>query len=260
MQFRTLISGSSGNCVLLSANNTNILIDCGTSGKNIAACLLNTGVSPTCIDYILVTHEHSDHAQGVGVMSRRYDIPVIASIGTFENMEIGELSYKNTIAFSDYHKFEINGIVVTPFEIPHDAAMPTGYRFDIDSRSCAVATDMGHITAPVKDALCGCEVVILESNYDENMLMTGPYPYVLKRRIGGTHGHLCNDDAATLGCFLVRNNTKHIVLGHLSKENNSPETAYTTVAKEMDISGIKIGRDVMLSIAPRYSVGENAAS
>jgi phosphoribosyl 1,2-cyclic phosphodiesterase len=258
-QFRTLISGSSGNAVFLSANGANILIDCGTSGKGLAACLCETDARPDDIDYILVTHEHIDHARGVGVLSRRYDIPVVASAGTWDNMLIGDIAEKNQIALETCAPIDLRGIQVTPFAIPHDAAMPTGFRFDVGNESYAVATDMGRITDTVKAALRGCDAVLLESNYDADMLETGPYPYPLKRRISGANGHLCNDDAGLLCRFLVENNTKHVLLGHLSNENNSPETAFSTVTRELAFAHIQVGRDVLLSVAPRYSTSHNTA-
>lgn len=257
IQFRTLVSGSSGNAVLLSYNRVNLLIDCGVSGKQITSSLSAMDIAPADISYILVTHEHIDHTKGVGILSRRYNIPVVASDGTWRNMEIGKIAPDNRISFSDYSQMDIGGIGVTPFEIPHDAAMPTGYRFDIGSQSFAVATDMGHITDSTKKVLAGCDYVVLEANYDEMMLEHGRYPYPLKRRIGSRKGHLCNDDAGVFSKFLVENNTKHIILGHLSNENNSPEKAFETVARELEFADMKVGSDILLSIAPRYSVSSN---
>lgn len=249
----TLVSGSSGNSVFLSHNGTNVLIDCGISGKQAAICLSEINIEPSSIDYILVTHEHSDHTQGVGILSRRFDIPVVASKGTWNGMLIGNVAPKNMIAFENNCQMDIGGIGVTPFDIPHDASQPTGYRFDLGEKCVAVATDIGHINDSVKASISGCEAVILEANYDADMLENGPYPYYLKCRIGGQHGHLCNDDAGELAAHLVKCGTKTIMLGHLSKENNSERVAFCTVEKALELSGIKVGKDVLMSVAPRYN-------
>lgn len=252
-QLCTLVSGSSGNAVYLSHMGTNVLIDCGISGKQAASCLCDINADPSAIDYILVTHEHSDHTQGVGVLSRRFDIPIIASKGTWSGMNIGNIADKNKIIFNENCQMNIGEIGVTAFDIPHDAAQPTGYRFDLGNKRIAVATDIGHINESVKEAISGCEVVILEANYDADMLENGPYPYYLKQRIFSENGHLCNDDAGELAAHLVKNGTKKILLGHLSKENNSESVAFSTVAKVMELCGIKVGKDVLMSVAPRYN-------
>ncbi|MDD3766967.1 MAG: MBL fold metallo-hydrolase [Eubacteriales bacterium] len=252
MKLCTLVSGSSGNSIFLSHNGTNILIDCGVSGKQIQNSLNQINVSADEIDYILVTHEHIDHSKGVGVLSRRYDIPIVASHGTWLGMEIGEIADHNKIVFNENSQMDIGGIGVTPFDTPHDAMQPKGYKFDLGDKRIAIATDIGHINQNIKDAVFGCEIVILEANYDEDMLESGPYPYHLKKRIGGEHGHLCNVEAGELACFLVENGTHTIMLAHLSKENNSENVAFSTVARILDLGGIKVSKDVKLGIAPRY--------
>ncbi|MCK9479001.1 MAG: MBL fold metallo-hydrolase [Firmicutes bacterium] len=251
----TLVSGSSGNAALLSHKGVNILIDCGISGKQAALCLCDIGKSPDMIHYILVTHEHTDHTKGVGVLSRRFNIPIIASQGTWRGMDIGKIPSENKIAFERNDEFILGDIAVTPFNIPHDAMQPTGYCFDLGNKKIAVATDIGHINKEVKSAVTGCEVVILESNYDSYMLENGPYPQYLKQRIRSSHGHLCNDDAGDFAAYLVKTGTKNIILGHLSKENNSETTAKKTVMRAMSRYGIKIGLDVCLDVAPRYNAG-----
>lgn len=257
MIFRSIVSGSSGNCTLFSDGDTTLLVDCGLSGKKLEASLCNINVELSELDGILVTHEHTDHTIGVGVVARKYGIPVYASSGTWENMEIGCIPAENIRKFDECRQFEIGSAVITPFDIPHDAAQPTGYIIESKGKRVAVATDMGCIMPSVEEALCGCEAVLLEANYDEHMLMTGSYPERLKKRIGGETGHLDNKDTGVLAGILAKNGTKQIMLGHLSNENNSPEIAFAEVARELEFGGITVGVDIDLSVAPRYEVSEN---
>ncbi len=257
IRFQSIVSGSSGNCTLICSNKTKILIDCGISGKKITAYLNDMGINPCEIDRILVTHEHIDHTNGVGILSRKFNIPIVASEGTWEGMEIGKIPDENRIVFDKSQPLEIGDIKITPFDIPHDAMQPTGYVMESENKRFAVATDIGHITDSVVRNLVGCDAILLESNYDDHMLQTGPYPMHLKRRIAGAKGHLANKDAGTLATYLAKNGTKQIMLGHLSNENNSPEIAFSEVARELEFVGLQLGKDIMLSVAPRYDVSEN---
>ena len=258
MKFRTLVSGSSGNAALFSNNNTNILIDCGISAKRLIPLLCEAEVRPEDLNCILVTHEHSDHIMGVGVLSRKFGIPVVASEGTWHGMNLGNIDEKNIIKFNNCSDFNISDVTVTPFEIPHDANMPTGYVLEYNGKRYAVATDMGHITKNIAETIKGCHSVILEANYDENMLISGSYPLNLKKRIAGKYGHLCNDDTARLASYLIKNGTEKIILGHLSNENNTAETAFNTVASSLEFDGIKVGETALLSVAPRYKLSIDA--
>ena len=257
IKFQSIVSGSSGNCTLVCSNTTKILIDCGISGKKITAYLNDMGINPCDINHILVTHEHNDHTTGVGIISRKFNIPVLASEGTWAGMQVGRIKDENIIQFAKNDFFEIGDIMIKPFDIPHDAFQPTGYVIEAEGKRFAVATDIGHITDSVVENLTGCTGVILEANYDEHMLQTGPYPQHLKNRIAGKRGHLANKDAGTFATYLAKNGTKYIMLGHLSNENNSPEIAFSEVARELDFGGLHVGRDIMLSVAPRYDVSEN---
>ncbi len=257
IRFQSIVSGSSGNCTLVCCNKTKILIDCGISGKKVTAYLNDMGINPCELDRILVTHEHIDHTTGVGIMSRKFHIPILASEGTWSGMQIGKIDEENRQIFSKPEPMEIGDIKITPFDIPHDAMQPTGFVLEAENKKFAIATDMGHITDKVIENLTGCDGVILESNYDDHMLQTGPYPQMLKDRIAGSNGHLANSDAGKLASYLAKNGTKNIMLGHLSNENNSPEIAFSEVARELDFGGIEIGKDVLLSVAPRYDISEN---
>lgn len=254
IEMYSLISGSSGNSTLITDGKTNLLVDCGTSGKRIFAALEQTGAAPADIDALLVTHEHSDHTKGVGVVARRLGIPIYATSGTHRNMEIGAVNDSQIRIIASDSPFSIGGIDVMPFEIPHDAAEPCGYCFSDGSEKVAVATDIGHMNDYLMNQLSGCSDVLLESNHDVDMLRYGEYPYMLKKRILGDFGHLSNASAAHTALELVKRGTKHIMLGHLSDKNNLPEIAKMETFNFLTDNGVRIGSDVTLQVAERYSV------
>ena len=260
MRFCTLVSGSSGNSSLVMAGDTKILVDSGRSGKYIENCLKNVSVDAAQIDCILVTHEHIDHTASAGILSRRYDIPIYTTYGTWQGMQnmnvLGKVKDENRHIIEANKPFAINNIEITAFPIPHDAAEPVGYIFKTPKACLVVATDMGYLCDEAKDALYGADIVLLESNYDVNMLQNGTYPYPLKQRISGASGHLSNNEAALFAARLVQSGTKHIVLGHLSQENNTPECAMKEISREFSSRGIKIGCDVNIAVAPRHTAGE----
>lgn len=257
MDILSLRSGSRGNAALVSGGNTKLLVDCGVNGKNVKSALADVDVHPDEISAIAVTHEHTDHIAGIGVMMRRYHIPVWANAATWAAMEsrIGKVDSGLVNIFDNDSSFEIGDIGVKPFSIPHDAADPVGYSFVCGSEKVAVATDIGELKKDLFEALRGSKTVLLESNHDVNMLEIGKYPPLLKRRIRGRLGHLSNDDAGRAAEFLVRLGTERIILGHLSEENNYPELARQTVVCALGSAGIKCGSDVLLGVAlPQQTV------
>ena len=254
--FCSLVSGSSGNASIIKNKNTIILIDCGLSGKKLATMLDGMGINPHNINAMLISHEHSDHITGAGVVSRRYNIPIYATAGTHKNLNIGPISEENIRIINKCVSFEIGDITVNSFPISHDAADPVGYSFICGSKKYSIATDMGIMTEEVFSAIKGSDSVILEANHDVDMLMHGEYPYQLKRRILGNFGHLSNDSTAKTAVRLLENNTKHIMLSHLSDKNNDPLIAYKTVESELIRHGAKIGSDIGLCVAGRYEVSE----
>lgn len=255
IKFCTLTSGSSGNSIFVSDGKTRILVDAGVSGKKIEEGLRAIGEEADRIDAILVTHEHADHINGIGILSRRYDIPIYANSNTWNAMSgsIGSIKPYHIREIETENRFGIMDIGVEAFSIPHDAADPVGYSFYIGSKKITVATDIGHINKPLFQHLSGSDGILLESNHDVEMLKNGTYPYPLKQRILGEFGHLSNKLAATLACFLVKNNTTKIMLGHLSNENNTPRLALTTTLNEMKEYGIQAGVDVELKVAERFT-------
>jgi len=255
MRLCSIASGSSGNCIYVGHASTHLLIDAGISGKRIEQGLLEIGVEPGSISGILVTHEHSDHIQGIGILARKYGIPLYGTVETFCAMKKG----KTNIGKVEDGLFQqifpgkevsIGEISVMPFSVSHDAANPVAYVFRAEGHKIGMATDLGVYTEKTMEYLQDSEILYLESNHDVNMLMVGGYPYYLKQRILGEHGHLSNDMAAELLCRLHHPGLKHVLLAHLSKENNYPELAYETVKAELLM---KVGEAAMpnLMVAPR---------
>ena len=254
-----LSSGSSGNCILLRSDSCAVLVDCGMTGKAVENELANAGVSPDRLDAIIVTHEHIDHTSGVGIMCRRYKIPVYATFGTWKAMinSLGKIDTSLIRYIAAEVPFEISGTTFHPFSTSHDAAESIGLIFSQGGKSGAVATDMGTVTKHIFDLLSPCTIALLESNHDEVMLKNGPYPVHLKERILSDHGHLSNKVCGALCAKLVREgNLRRIILGHLSTDNNTPRRAYETVANSIEATGFKIGEDVHLCVAERYCMSE----
>lgn len=227
-----LASGSRGNSIYISNGSTSVLVDAGLSGIEIERRLASQGLSPESLDAILVTHEHSDHVSGVGVMARRYDLPVHISSATLNaSTAIGRIN--KVINFSCGQPFRINDLEIHPFSISHDACDPSGFTIQSNGCKIGIATDLGIATAMVKTHLSGSSLLILEANHDPDMLETGPYPWPLKQRIRSRSGHLSNKDSATLLQELAHDKLQHIILAHLSEENNLPALAQKTVMEAL---------------------------
>ena len=253
LRFSPLFSGSSGNSIYVGCDDAQLLVDAGVSGTRVSSELALIGVDPRRLNAILVTHEHADHIKGIGILSRKYDLPVYATEGTWQGMysKIGSIADKNRIIFEPDQDFFIGSIDVTPFSTPHDANQPVGFCFEVDGAKLAVATDLGSVREGWMKHVVGADAVLLESNYDPDMLRAGPYPYELKKRILSRHGHLSNDDAGMVSVELARNGTRQIILGHLSKENNFPELAMRSCELALQMNGIAPHEDVLLYIARR---------
>ena len=252
--FLSLVSGSSGNCSLISDGKTTLLVDCGLSCKKLEEALAKAKVDPHDISAMLITHEHSDHIKGAGVVSRKYNLPVFATLKTHEYMNLGKVESCSVQYLSPDVEFEIGSIGVRPFSIPHDAADPVGYNFFFGEKKLSLATDIGKMNDSVLENLKGSLAVLLESNHDVVMLQNGRYPAYLKRRILGDFGHLSNIDAAKCVLELIKSGTYHIMLGHLSQENNTPTVAYTTTKKYLEENGVILDKDATLAVAQRFEV------
>ena len=252
LNFRSLYSGSSGNSLLVQTENTNLLIDAGVSSKKIESSLINLEIDPSTLDGILITHEHSDHVQGLGTFSKKFNIPVFVNQKTLDAMpkQKEKIAEKNIKIFKIEEKFEINDLKIKPFSIPHDAANPCGFNIFKDNKKISIATDIGHMTNGILKNLEESSFVLLESNYDPQVLMYSRYPYPLKTRIAGPTGHLSNQLAGKTICHLLKSGLKEAMLGHLSKESNFPELAYKTVVDEL-ISNNCNENCITLSVASR---------
>jgi len=251
LEVSVLASGSSGNSIFIGDKKNSILIDAGLSGKKIEERLKMIDRDPTCIDAILVTHEHSDHIKGVGVLSRRFDIPVYANELTWQGAisNLGKISEANCKIFKDSFMFGKFGI--EPFSIPHDANDPVGFIVNHRNNKISIATDMGFMPDDVKNKLKRSDFIIIESNHDLEMLMNGSYPWSLKNRIKGKKGHLSNDDTAAALPELIGDNCPSILLAHLSKDNNIPDLAYITIKNILEKEGFRLEKDLEMGFAYR---------
>lgn len=256
MRFCSIASGSSGNCLYVGSDTTHILIDAGISAKRTEEGLNGLGLSLCDIDAILVTHEHSDHVKGLGVLARKYSIPIYSSEGTVHSLVesgcLGKVDNSLLDCISADSAFYIKDILIKPFRISHDASEPIGYRLESENKKIGIVTDLGVYNDYIIESLKGLDVLLAEANHDIRMLQVGPYPYYLKQRILSDRGHLSNENSGRMISRLLNDNIKHIYLGHLSKENNIPELAYETVRLEIEASDTKYhGNDFPLSVAKR---------
>jgi phosphoribosyl 1,2-cyclic phosphodiesterase len=235
-----LASGSKGNSIYISDGETSVLLDAGLSGVEIERRLKIAGHCPDCLQAILVSHEHSDHIKGVGILSRRYNLPVYMSADTQKASThiVGKLS--ETISFQCGNTFRINTLTVRPFSLSHDAADPSGFTFSSGNIKIGIATDLGIATAMVKSHLKDCTALILEANHDPDMLINGPYPWPLKQRVKGKTGHLSNKDSGTLLKELLHENLNHVILAHLSETNNTPEKALSEIGPALNEAKTKL--------------------
>ncbi|MBC8529377.1 MBL fold metallo-hydrolase [Christensenellaceae bacterium NSJ-44] len=252
MELCTLFSGSSGNACLIRCGDTQLLVDAGVSAKRLVGALRNLDVDPGELSGILVTHEHIDHIRGIDVLSKSYNLPVYANEGTWAAMEpkVERVALRNRRAFQRAQDFYIRDINVQPFSIPHDAADPVGYVLTSGKCRFAMATDMGYAHPDVLETLKGCQGIVLESNHDEEMLRRGKYPARLKQRILGRKGHLSNATSGELALKLAQSGTRALLLAHLSRENNLPELAFSTVSGCLSAGQVEPGKDIYLQLAP----------
>lgn len=261
MRMVSIASGSSGNCIYIGSDKTHILVDAGISNRRIEKGLSELGVKGSELSGVLITHEHSDHIKGLGVLSRKYGVPIYSTRETLEEIgaskSLGEFPRDLFCPICHDVDFCIGDLEIKPFRIDHDAANPVAYRIQNETKSIAVATDMGHYSQYIIDHLQGLDAILLEANHDVRMLEAGPYPYYLKRRILSDYGHLSNENAGRLLSCILHDGMKHIFLGHLSKENNYEELAYETVRQEISRGDTPYGAgDFPITVAKRDDVSQ----
>ena len=248
LKFCSLYSGSSGNSSFIQSENINILVDAGVSGKKIIDALASINIAIENISAILVTHEHSDHTQSIATLSKKYNIPVYANKKTWDAMQDKKekIPKDNVFYFNNNKPFTLNDVTILPFDIPHDAANPCGFTISDNDSKISIATDIGHMTTSIIDNIKNSNFLLLEANYEPDVLKCSSYPFHLKERIASPIGHLSNIEAGKTINYLADFGVKNIMLGHLSNENNFPELAYKSVLEQIE------NKDLNLSVANRF--------
>ncbi len=261
MRLCSIASGSSGNCIYVGSDTTHLLVDAGISGKRTELGLQQMGICGKELDGILITHEHIDHINGLGVLSRKYGIPIYATERTAKAISatksVGVIDNQLFQVIEPDQPFIVKDVTLTPMHTSHDAADPVAYRICHEKKKIGIATDLGTYTDYTVECLKGMDVLFLEANHDVNMLQVGPYPYYLKQRILGDKGHLSNEVSGRLLSRLLHDKLQAVVLGHLSKENNMPELAYETVRVEITMSENSYkADDFPIQVAKRSDVSQ----
>ena len=256
MRIKSIASGSSGNSIFIGSEETHLLVDAGISGKRIEEGLKQLDLCGKELNGILITHEHSDHISGLGVVSRKFGVPIFATKGTIAAIQSTTAGAKiDPFLFQEItydQSFSVGDITVRPIRISHDAAQPAAFRFSYGKKSVAVMTDVGYYDSYIVENLRNLDAIFLEANHDVRMLRLGRYTYALKQRILGKRGHLSNETSGRLLSEILHDNMKYVVLSHLSHENNLPELAYESVRMEVTMSDNQYrGEDFDIRVARR---------
>jgi phosphoribosyl 1,2-cyclic phosphodiesterase len=255
MRFIPLGSGSRGNATLVELGSTKLLVDAGLSARALGARLNAVGVSAADIDFILLSHDHGDHVRGAERFSRMHGVPVVCSPETLEAMDLSHSHFASWFPLSENGPMTLGDCEVDPFPVPHDAARPVGFVITGEGLRIGMATDLGCATTVVLERLRGCNVVMIESNHDAEMLLNGPYPWHLKQRVAGRTGHLSNDEAASVLRDVVDDSCRVVVMAHLSEQNNTPELARSAAARALSAAGRKrVGMRVAAAGRPTPAV------
>ena len=251
-----LASGSRGNATFLRFGETAVLVDCGLSCKGVVERLETIGVSPDEIDAVFLTHEHDDHVRSIHTFCKRYDAPLITSEATFRAAGLESKGIPEFIPFLTGRMFSgLPGLDIFPCSVSHDAVDPVGFVFHYDGHRYTVMTDLGYPTDLVVDQTRGSRLLIVESNHDPGMLKLSSYPWELKQRIMGRRGHLSNAFAADLVERVLTDATRHVILAHLSEENNHPDIAFMTTAQRLNGLGVPITVASQRQATERFRLG-----
>ncbi len=242
LRFSVLASGSSGNAFYIESEKERLLVDAGLSGKKIIGLLDQVNVNPETLTGILVTHEHSDHIKGLGIMARKYNLPIYANEKTWKAMEktIGTIKTDQKFHFGMEEVKTFSDIDIESFGVSHDAAEPMFYTFHHEGKKVALVTDLGYVSERIKKTIENADAYIFEANHDVSMLQMGPYPWSVKQRILGDSGHVSNEDCGLALSEIISNNTKRIYLAHLSMDNNMKDLARMSVDQVLKERGIDI--------------------
>lgn len=249
MELRTLASGSSGNCILISHGGGHLLVDAGISCRRIVTALRSFGIEPQELLGVCITHEHSDHISGLATLTKHYALPIYTSPGTGRQLCYRMAGLEDLLRpLPPGEGMEVGPFGLESFPTSHDASEPMGFSFSADGKKAAVVTDLGYVSDDVLDGVLGAQAVVCESNHDVEWLQSGPYPYYLKARIWGDRGHLSNEAGAALALQCVQAGAHTVVLAHLSAENNTPARALETARTVLAGNGFD---SVTLAVAPR---------
>ena len=252
----TLASGSSGNAALVSCGSTHILLDAGISARRITTALKALGVPPQALSAVFLTHEHQDHISGLEVLCRQVPAPVAASPATCRCLADRLPGLRGRLRAQEPGTgVQVGALWVESFPTPHDAAGSVGYSLSGAGRRAVLCTDLGYVTPEVRRAVAGCDLLLCETNHDEDWVRSGPYPYYLKKRILGDRGHLSNEAGAELAALAVESGAHTVILAHLSAENNTPAHARAAVCRRLEAMGCDPERDICLAVAPRKEPG-----
>ena len=243
---KLLYSGSDGNAALLCAEGHAVLIDAGRNAKCLCAALREAGTEPDALDAIFLTHEHRDHTAALDVFVKHHPVPVHITERSAEKMmpRAGDALRERLVIHPPLYQMEVGPFLFSSFLTMHDSAQSVGFRITVrdgaHTHTIGYATDLGIVTPGVEAGLCGCESVVLECNHDEEMLMEGPYPYDLKRRIASPKGHLSNRDCAAFATRLAATGMRRLLLAHLSETNNLPGLALAEVEAALAGTGVQV--------------------
>ena len=248
MKFSVLASGSTGNSLYVESGEHSFLVDAGLSGKKMTELLDKIDKKPEDLSGIFVTHEHSDHIKGLGILARKYQLPIYANANTWRAMEglIGEIPTDLKFEFGMETVKSFGNLDVESFGVSHDAAEPMFYVFHQDGKKLVTITDTGYVSDRMKGIIKNADIYIFESNHDVSMLRMGRYPWSVKRRILSDVGHVCNEDAAIAMSEVAGDRTKRFYLAHLSKDNNMKDLARMSVSQTLETKGIKVGEQFNL--------------